>query len=73
MKKSEFPKDVVTGYMTGVRVRKNGNIVVGSYRAYDKQGKGSAIVEVTKEKKVVWRYVNRKMASTIMGFEMLEK
>ncbi len=73
MKKSEFPKDVVTGYLTGVRIRKNGNLVIGSYRGFNKQGKGSTIVEVTKDKTVVWRYVNRKMASTIMGFEMLEK
>ncbi|MBT3278992.1 MAG: hypothetical protein HN909_02765 [Phycisphaerales bacterium] len=73
MKKSEFPAGVITGYMTGVRVRKNGNVIVGMYRAYDRQGKGSAIVEVTKEKKVAWRYANRATASTIMGFEMLEK
>lgn len=72
MTKSEFPKGVVTGYMTGIRLRKNGNLVVGIYRAYSGT-KGSAMVEVTKDKKVVWRYVNRETASTIMGFELLEK
>ena len=32
-----------------------------------------ADLDIPEDKKVVWRYVNRAVASTIMGFEMLEK
>ncbi len=58
----EFKKDdlpgVVIQNMTGIQVLPNGNIVTGCYSAYTKEGAGTGMLEITRDKKLVWRYAS---------------
>lgn len=58
----EFKKDDLPGVtiqnMTGIQVLPNGNIVTGCYAAYTPEGAGTGMLEITREKKLVWRYVS---------------
>jgi len=44
--------------ITGIQVLPNGNLVMGCYSAYDKDGQGTGMFEITRDKKLVWRYVS---------------
>ncbi len=56
--------------MTGMHLLGNGNLVVGCYQAYvDDQG--AALLEVTRSRKSVWRYVNPTGESTMMPVQRL--
>lgn len=54
------PEELGLGYlgvMCGLDVLKNGNIVISFYKPFDKTSKkGYACIEVTRDKKVVWKY-----------------
>jgi hypothetical protein len=58
----EFKKDALPGVviqnMTGIQVLPNGHVVVGCYSAYNKEGEGTGMFEITREKKCVWRYAS---------------
>jgi hypothetical protein len=56
-KKTDLP-DLSIRNMTGIHVLKNGNMVIGNYSAYDKDGNGVSMFEITREKKLVWSYVS---------------
>ncbi len=75
-KKSDLPELNIRN-MTGFHRRANGNLVIGCYSAYDKEGKGVGMFEITPEKKLVWAYKKptdgRKVDNSMMGVEMLEK
>ena len=60
--------EVQIGMMTGIHVQPNGNVVIGIYSA-KKGDNGAAILEITREKKVVWRYVGKDRA--MMGVQLL--
>jgi outer membrane protein assembly factor BamB len=70
-KKTDLP-GVLIQNMTGIHVLPNGNIVVGCYAAYTKEGAGTGMFEITRDKKLVWRYVSpgRRDAS-MMGVQKL--
>lgn len=58
--------------LTGFQVLPNGNIVIGCYAAYTKEGKGSGLIEITREKKCVWRYVSPNFRDrSMMGVQKL--
>lgn len=58
----EFRKGDVPGVliqnMTGIQVLPGGNLVAGCYGAYTKEGEGTGMFEVTRDKRLVWRYVS---------------
>jgi len=63
-------KDVKIGMICGIHVLPSGNIVMGIYAAA--KGKdGASLLEITREKKLVWRYVagDRHM----MGVQLLDE
>ena len=74
-KKSDLP-DLNIRNMTGFQKRKNGNLLIGCYDAYDKEGNGVGMFEITPEKKLVWAYRKptdgRKVDRNMMGVEMLD-
>ena len=57
--------------MTGLHLLPNGNIVTGCYRAYEK-GEGTGLLEITRDKKLVWRLSNPKLAGTMMAVQKLD-
>jgi outer membrane protein assembly factor BamB len=59
--------------MCGLHVLKNGNIVIGNYGAYDKDGKGVGMFEITRDKKLVWAYVSpSRKDKSMMGVQKLD-
>jgi hypothetical protein len=62
--------DVTVRNMTGIHLLANGNIVTGCYSAYDK-GKGCGLLEITREKKLVWSLCNPKLGGSMMAVQKL--
>jgi len=56
--------------MTGMNLLPNGNIVTGCYSAYD-NNEGCGLLEITKDKKLVWRLSNPKVGSSMMAVQKL--
>lgn len=57
--------------MCGINVLPNGNIAVGVYSAY-KDGQGTGLFEITRNKELVWRYSDAKSDGTMMGIQVLD-
>ncbi len=64
--------DVKVQNMTGFQVLPNGNLVIGCYSAY-RNGGEAGIFEITRKKKLVWRYSNPKADAANMGVQVLYK
>ena len=58
--------------MTGMHLLPNGNIVTGCYGAYD-NGEGCGLLEITRDKKLVWRLSDPKLANSMMAVQKLDK
>ena len=57
--------------MCGINLLPSGNLAIGCYAAY-KNGEGTGLAEITREKKLVWRYSNPKGDSSLMAIEVLD-
>ncbi len=55
---------------TGIHLLPNGNVLIGCYQAY-KDKKGSALLEISRDKKIVWTYSNPAADSTMMAVQIL--
>ncbi len=62
------------GMICGIHVQPNGNIVMGLYRAVQKDS-GAGLLEITGDKELVWRYVNTsdKTDQNMMGVQLLDE
>jgi outer membrane protein assembly factor BamB len=72
--KSDLPQLHITS-MCGFQILRNGNIVIGCYHAYNKDGTGVGMFEITRDKKLVWAYqkpTGDKIDMNMMGVEMQE-
>ena len=69
-KKSELPELGIRS-MTGFQILSTGNILIGCYDAYDSEGKGVGMFEITRDKKLVWAYQKR-TDRNMMGVELQE-
>jgi len=71
-KSADLP-DLGIRNMCGLHVLKSGNIVIGNYSAYDKDGKGVGMFEITRDKKLVWAYVSPgRKDKSMMGVQKLD-
>ncbi len=67
-------KDLKIGMICGINVLPNGNIAFGIYRIVQDQKNGAALMEITRDKKVVWRYIDTKYRpGAMMSLEVLDK
>lgn len=57
--------------MTGMHLLPDGNIVTGCYGAYDKE-EGTGLLEITKDKKLVWRLSDPRLGRSMMAVEKLD-
>ena len=73
----EFTKSDIPGMtiqnMTGIQLLPNGNLLIGCYAAYGKDGKGTGLFEITRGKKLVWSCADAKISKSIMAFQLLDK
>jgi len=58
--------------MTGMHLLPNGNIVTGCYSAYDKN-EGTGLLEITRDKKMIWRLSDPKLANHMMAVQKLDQ
>jgi hypothetical protein len=59
--------------MTGMHLLPNGNIAVGVYSAYAKDGKGCGLLEITRDKKVVWSFQSPRFSRSMMAVQVLDE
>jgi len=71
----QFSNNAIEGLfinaICGLHALPNGHIVVGVYATY-KDGKGTGMFEVTRDKTLVWRYTDPSADGTIMGVQLLD-
>ena len=70
-KTSELPAGITTGFLCGIHSLPNGNIVCGTYRVPLKDEKGAALFEITRKKKLVWRYFKSDGDRVMMAVQKL--
>ena len=58
--------------LTALHLLPNGNILAGCYAAYDKAGDGCGMLEITRDKKIAWRFINPGFARTTMAVQLLD-
>ncbi len=66
---NEMPEEVKTGMICGTHCLPNGNIVCGIYSVPLKEPRGAALLEITRDKKIVWRYLGSD--KNMMGVQKL--
>jgi hypothetical protein len=57
--------------MTGMHLLPGGNVAVGCYSAYKGQD-GTGLFEITRDRKLVWRYSNPKADKSMMAIQRLD-
>jgi len=65
----ELPETPIQN-LTGLHLLPNGHLVLGCYQAY-RNGEGSGLLEISREKRLIWRYANPKSDSTMMAVQLL--
>jgi outer membrane protein assembly factor BamB len=71
IKPSDIPKAKIFSFC-GAHILDNGNIVVSNWLGHGKDGKGSPIVEISPDKKVVWTFDNTKLTKHVLGVQVLD-
>lgn len=64
-------EDFLITNMTGMHLLPDGSLVVGCYQAYTRDGQGCGLFEISRDKKLVWRYANPKADGTMMAVQLL--
>lgn len=67
----ELPEGISTGLICGLHCLDNGNIVCGLYSIPLADEPFAGLFEITREKKLVWRYQNAKGDKNMMGVHKL--
>jgi len=57
--------------MTGVHLLGNGNLAIGCYSAYQ-NGEGTGLLEITRDRKLVWRYADPGADKSLMSIQRLD-
>jgi hypothetical protein len=59
-------------FMTGMEVRPNGNLVLTNWLGHNQFGKSAHAFEITRGKKVVWKYNDHVLLKTMSNIQMLD-
>jgi hypothetical protein len=59
-------------FMTGLQRLPNGNTVMSNWLGHDKFGKAPHVIEVTRDKRVVWTYGNHRDLRTVSSLQLLD-
>lgn len=59
-------------FMTGLQRLPNGNTVMSNWLGHDQFGKAPHIIEVTRDKRVVWTYDNHRDLRTVSSLQLLD-
>lgn len=59
-------------FLTGFQVLPNGNIVMTNWLGHGKFGRAPHIIEITRDKKVVWTFFDHKTMKTVSSIQLLD-
>lgn len=59
-------------FLTGFQVLPNGNIVMTNWLGHGKLGKAPHIIEITRDKKVVWTFFDHQTMKTVSSIQLLD-
>ena len=59
-------------FMTGLQRLPNGNTVMSNWLGHDQFGKAPHVIEVTRDKRVVWTYGNHRDLRTVSSLQLLD-
>jgi hypothetical protein len=68
---TDAPQAAITN-MTGLHLLADGAVAVGCYRAYNGRS-GSALFEISRDRKLIWRYANPGGDSSMMAIQRLDE
>ena len=68
---SDIP-EVGIRLLTGLQRLPNGNTVVCNWLGHGKEGQGAPLFEVTRDKKVVWKFTDVKTTRNVGNFQLLD-
>ncbi|MHC5055574.1 MAG: beta-propeller domain-containing protein [Planctomycetota bacterium] len=71
VKRDELP-GIELFFMTGLQRLPNGNTVMSNWLGHGKHGKAPHVIEVTRDKKVVWTFSDYKTMKTISSIQILD-
>ncbi len=69
--RSELP-GISLAFMTGLQRLPNGNTVISNWLGHGRLGKGPHLLEVTRQKKVVWTYADHTTIKTVSSVQLLD-
>ena len=58
-------------WMSSLQILKNGNLVLGNFLR-GQEGKGAHVFEITREKKVVWKWADHDMVKSLTTMRVLD-
>ena len=58
--------------MTGIQILPGGNIAIANYFGHGRGARGAVLFEVTRDKKVVWQYTDKKSTGGVMGVHIVD-
>jgi hypothetical protein len=71
IKRDELP-GIRLAFLTGLQRLPNGNTVLTNWLGHGQFGKGPHIIEVTRDKQVVWTFTDHKTMRTIASIQLLD-
>ncbi len=71
IKRDELP-GIRLAFMTGLQRLPNGNTVMTNWLGHGQFGKGPHLIEVTRDKEVVWTFADHKTMKTISSIQLLD-
>jgi hypothetical protein len=71
IKRDELP-GIRFAFLTGLQRLPNGNTVLTNWLGHGQFGKGPHIIEVTRDKQVVWTFADHKTMRTISSIQLLD-
>ena len=69
--KDDFP-EVRMAWISGMHRLPNGNTVICNWLGHGKLGQGVPLVEVTRDKKIVWMFTDSKNTKAVTGVQVLD-
>lgn len=71
LKNGDLP-DIRLKFMTGLQRLPNGNTIMSNWQGHDQFGTAPHIIEVTPQKKVIWRFADHRTMRTVSTVQVLD-
>jgi hypothetical protein len=69
----DLPAEIRLKFMTGLHRLPNGNTVMSNWLGHGQLGKAPHVIEVTRDKKVVWTFADHQTMKTVSSIQVLDE